>query len=62
MNNIFFNCVICKKKIEDEWGNNPYPVWGNIPYPVGHEREGQCCNECNDSVVIPARLKQLGVG
>ena len=20
MNNIFFNCVICKKKIEDEWG------------------------------------------
>ena len=31
---ITFDCVICKKEVKDEWGNNPYPVWGNIPYPV----------------------------
>jgi hypothetical protein len=47
-----FNCSICKKEIDDEWGNNPYPV----------TQEGECCDKCNDSVVIPARLKQLGVG
>jgi len=47
-----FDCVICKKEVKNEWGNNPYPA---------HEGEGQCCDKCNDSVVIPARLKQLGI-
>lgn len=39
-------CVICGKKIEG-YGNNASPV-----------REGSCCDECNKSVVIPARLKE----
>ena len=38
-------CVICKQDIK-EHGNNAQPV-----------AEGQCCDECNATKVIPARLR-----
>ena len=38
-------CVICGKEFEG-WGNNPYPV----------KEEGRCCDECNETKVIPARI------
>jgi len=43
-------CVICKQDIKPNaigWahGNNAQPV-----------AEGQCCDECNTGVVVPARL------
>ena len=41
------NCVICKEEILDEWGHNPAPV----------KEEGRCCDTCNFTVVIPARIK-----
>lgn len=41
-------CCICGKEFAG-YGNNPDPV----------KSEGQCCDECNMSVVIPARLKLL---
>lgn len=37
-------CVICNKEFEG-WGNNAEPV-----------KEGVCCDECNNSVVISARI------
>jgi hypothetical protein len=40
-------CCICCKPLKDEFGNNAQPV-----------KEGRCCNECNASVVVPARLNQ----
>jgi len=40
-------CVIC---------NKPFTGWGNDAWPVA---EGYCCDECNFSKVIPARLAQL---
>lgn len=44
-------CSICKKEIQAKgtWtqGNNAQPV-----------NDGRCCDNCNDSVVIPARLKR----
>lgn len=43
-----FICVICKKEFEG-FGNNPDPI----------SQKGQCCNGCNNSKVIPARLKQI---
>lgn len=43
-------CCICGKEIEGE-GNNPEPV----------KSEGVCCDECNENVVISARLSQLGL-
>lgn len=43
-------CCICGKQIEG-LGNNPYPV----------KKNGECCDECNLTQVIPARLKQLNL-
>lgn len=39
-------CVICGKEIQG-YGNNAEPV-----------AKGRCCDECNKTKVIPARLKQ----
>lgn len=50
-----FVCVICNKKIEDEFGNDPWPL----------KDFGKCCDKCNSNKVIPARfelLKELKVG
>ncbi len=49
-------CVICKEKITAdpfgwEGGCNAMPV-----------EEGQCCYQCDISVVLPARLAQYGLG
>lgn len=40
-------CSICGKEFT-EWGNNDYPI-----------NNGTCCDDCNASVVIPARLSHL---
>lgn len=40
-------CVICGKEIEG-YGNNAEPV-----------KKGKCCDECNMTVVLPARIKNL---
>lgn len=44
-------CCICHKHFKG-YGNNPYPV----------AEEGRCCDECNATIVIPARINQLGKG
>ena len=41
------SCVICGEE-DIGYGNNAMPV-----------KEGQCCNQCNTSVVIPSRIKQM---
>ena len=43
-----FTCCICGKKFYG-YGNNPKPV----------KSKGECCDNCNYEVVIPARLKQI---
>ena len=40
-------CCLCGKKIL--FGNNPYPV----------RDHGECCDECNMSKVIPARIAAM---
>lgn len=42
-------CVICGKEYEG-YGNNAEPV-----------ADGKCCDECNWTVVIPERIKQIGL-
>lgn len=37
-------CELCGKLFEG-YGNNPWPLKGNF-----------CCDECNKTVVIPARI------
>jgi len=46
-------CVICGKEIEPTWygysgGCNAEPV-----------AEGRCCERCDQTVVMPARLKAM---
>lgn len=41
-------CVLCQKKCENEWGNNPAPLV-SMAY-------GVCCDQCNVRHVIPARM------
>ena len=40
-------CTVCKDLFSG-WGNNAEPV-----------AEGQCCDACNDDIVIPTRIRQL---
>lgn len=44
-----FTCSICGKEIVDEFSNNAEPV-----------NSGRCCGYCNRTVVLPARLKNMG--
>lgn len=46
-------CCICGKEIVG---------WGNNPWPVVKEEDAECCDECNDTKVIPARIKNLYKG
>ena len=41
-------CCICGKKFFG-WGNDPWPV----------RTEGECCDDCNNSEVLAARLMGL---
>lgn len=41
-------CVLCGKHING-YGNNPAPL----------ADEGKCCDECNKTKVIPARIKAI---
>ena len=45
---IVFKCILCKKACRG-YGNNPDPVIKN----------GRCCDVCNSTKVIPARMEQL---
>ena len=44
-------CCICGRKFTG-WGNNPYPV----------KDQGECCDDCNQQHVIPARLAAVKLG
>lgn len=33
-----------------------YTHWGNNAYPVN---DGRCCDNCNSTVVVPARLNRI---
>ena len=48
-------CSICKKEIEIKgtWtqGNNAQPI-----------NDGRCCDICNDTKVIPERIKRIREG
>ena len=43
-------CCICGQE---------FTGYGNNPYPVNSDEDARCCDDCNDTVVIPARLGEL---
>ena len=42
-------CCICGKTCETRWGNDAWPV----------KDDGVCCDDCNWTVVLPARILEL---
>jgi len=51
MKKINYVCCICHKN-QVGFGNNPAPLG----------KAGQrCCDECNDSLVIPARIRLISI-
>jgi len=51
-------CSICNEEIKKQYTPEGKMYWdqGNNAEPVN---EGRCCNDCNMSVVIPVRIKQM---
>lgn len=45
-----YQCCICKKK---QFG------YGNNPWPVCEDDELKCCDDCNLTYVLSARLEQV---
>ena len=48
-----FACCICGKGSKG-FGNNPETV-GALKYSL----DAECCDKCNDTVVVPARLSAM---
>ena len=50
-------CSICGKNIDIQYKENGEPYWagGHNAQPVN---DGECCSECNMTIVLPIRLKQ----
>jgi hypothetical protein len=58
-------CCICGEPIERDWAGNAWPFttgYGHNPEPVKKESDGQCCDECNDTRVIPAQQQAVKQG
>ena len=45
-----FKCSIC---------GGFFYGWGNNPWPVTTEEGDRCCDACNDTQVIPARIELM---
>ena len=41
-----FTCVVCRATFQDVWDCNAQPIY-----------DGRCCEFCNATVVVPARIK-----
>lgn len=50
MTDVGYECCICGQK---------FTGWGNNPWPVDTSEDARCCDDCNSSVVIPARLAKM---
>lgn len=55
-------CCLCGKKISEYEWNNPWPLENNFPEGTAQEEIDAnwkvCCNDCNDTKVMPAREKK----
>ena len=46
-------CCICGVEIKG---------WGNNPWPLSEGENDRCCDVCNDTRVIPERIKRMQEG
>ena len=50
MSEMEYVCCICGKK---------FIGWGNNPYPVVDDENARCCDDCNGTTVVPARIAEF---
>ena len=48
--NKIHTCCIC---------GDTFTGWGNNPWPLSDGEDDRCCDICNDTKVIPARLERM---
>ena len=50
------DCSICGDKVD----LHLHPVTGEVYWDQGHNaapiKDGRCCDDCNDTVVVPSRI------
>jgi hypothetical protein len=54
----YFGCCLCGDIFEG-YGNNPAPLV--TPPDDDTEWDEECCDNCNATKVIPARMKEMGL-
>jgi hypothetical protein len=54
----YFGCCLCDDVFEG-YGNNPDPVTDLEGRP--YDDEDECCDNCNSTVVVPTRMKEMGL-
>ena len=54
-------CCLCGEDIEVKFTPEGKAYWsdGNNPEPLGKKEGDRCCDTCNDTKVIPARMEQM---
>ena len=54
-------CCLCGQDIEIKKDKDGNIFWtdGNNPEPLGKSDSDRCCDTCNDTKVIPARMQQM---
>jgi len=56
----YFDCCLCGEIFEG-YGNNPEPVESTWDDDKEVEIDVECCIACNNTKVIPARMKEMGL-
>ena len=51
-----WTCCICENNFADGYGNNPDDYSGK---PSEYAWGARCCNSCNNTIVIPNRIRNL---
>ena len=49
-------CCVCGE-VYTHWGNNPWPLKNKEGKDF--EENDRCCDDCNNFIVIPERLKRM---
>lgn len=50
----YLDCCLCENKIQP----NPQTGWkkGHNPFPLARKSSDRCCDDCNENLVLPARI------
>ena len=51
------NCSICHKQLDEQINKGSSIVYWTEGHNARPVKKGRCCTDCNNTVVIPARIK-----